>query len=96
MSDASTLSHELFDARRSITDRVDDCEYDPDLRQAKVSDKYHRVPATVIVGADGQWRLCDACAALPVFRRFKNRQPIPHHSPNCKVKARPDCKCLER
>lgn len=33
-------------------------------------------PAAVIVGADGQWRLCSECAALPAFDRFKRRKAI--------------------
>lgn len=29
--------------------------------------------ATVIVGANGYWQLCESCAALPDFSRFKFR-----------------------
>ena len=32
--------------------------------------------ATLIVGAEGQWRLCQACSELPEFRRFKVRRPF--------------------
>ena len=30
-----------------------------------------RNPATVCVGADGRWHLCETCAALPWFKRLK-------------------------
>lgn len=29
--------------------------------------------ATVLVGANGNYRLCASCAALPRFQRFKHR-----------------------
>lgn len=29
--------------------------------------------ATLSVGASGQWHLCDSCAALPAFKRFRRR-----------------------
>lgn len=32
--------------------------------------------ATVIVGGNGRWHLCDSCAALPEFSRFKARTRI--------------------
>ena len=51
------------------------CEWDPD----------HDGPALIIVsrfhgdalwsvGACGQWHLCDACAQLPRFRRYRVRR----------------------
>jgi hypothetical protein len=57
---------------------VDGCEWSPgDNRPAWTIDRHHReTPATIIVGADGQWRLCDACAALPRFRRYRTRKKI--------------------
>jgi len=30
-------------------------------------------PATVCLGANGRWHLCDSCAALPQFSRFRVR-----------------------
>ena len=32
--------------------------------------------AELIVGANGKWRLCASCAALPKFKRFRKRKPI--------------------
>lgn len=29
--------------------------------------------ATLSVGADGQWHLCQSCATDPYFKRFKTR-----------------------
>lgn len=42
------------------------CEYDPGCENE----------ATMSVGANGQWRLCDICAALPQFARFRKRKPL--------------------
>lgn len=33
-------------------------------------------PATLCVGANGDWHLCATCAALPCFRRFRRRVPL--------------------
>jgi hypothetical protein len=32
--------------------------------------------ATVSVGANGQWHLCESCAALPYSKRFRKRMPL--------------------
>lgn len=32
--------------------------------------------AALIVGADGKWRLCRSCAALPRFNRYRVRREI--------------------
>lgn len=54
------------------------CEYNPDEHRAVYGheDHYHEAPAVWIVGAKGQWRLCDSCAKLPEFRRYRKRQQI--------------------
>ena len=49
------------------------CEYNPAARRASHCTEHHAV-ATTIVGANGKWRLCDSCAALPEFRRFRSRK----------------------
>lgn len=56
----------------------DGCEWNPVTgRAAFNSDAHHfHTPATVIVGADGRWRLCGGCAKLPEFKRFRVRRPI--------------------
>ena len=54
------------------------CEWNPRTNQPAWSNELHfrTTKAEVIVGANGQWRLCQSCAALPVFRRFRKRIPI--------------------
>lgn len=32
--------------------------------------------ARICVGASGTWHLCETCAALPEFKRFKAREPL--------------------
>jgi len=32
--------------------------------------------ATIMVGANGQWHLCESCAKLPKFKRFRVRKPL--------------------
>jgi hypothetical protein len=57
----------------------DGCEWEPARnRPAFDSDTHHRTTrATVLVGCDGAWRLCDRCAALQRFARYRKRKPIP-------------------
>lgn len=59
----------------------DGCEWNPvaDELSYDTDAHYRQAPAEVIVGANGQYRLCSACAALPRFRRFKKR-PIVRHN----------------
>lgn len=59
------------------------CEWDPTrneparVRGWKAGDR-EGCPneATVSVGRDGMWRLCESCAALPAFDRFTSRRPL--------------------
>lgn len=55
----------------------DPCEYNPIERRAAYDDEVHG-PAEIIVGADGQWRLCTSCATLPEFKKFRKRRVIKH------------------
>ena len=50
----------------------DPCEYDPESKRAAFSFELH-ARAEWLVGADGKWRLCGQCAALPEFRRLRKR-----------------------
>jgi len=50
------------------------CEWDPDTGEAAVVGGGCKNPATVVLGAVGEWHLCESCAALPVFKRFKVRR----------------------
>jgi hypothetical protein len=54
------------------------CEWEPARdRPAFDSDEHHRTTrATVLVGHDGAWRLCDRCSMLSRFRRYRVRRPI--------------------
>lgn len=53
----------------------DPCEYEPTARRAAYEDEAH-ADAEVIVGANGEWRLCAKCASLPEFAKFKVRRAI--------------------
>lgn len=55
----------------------DGCEWNPKtMSGAYESDTHFReTRATMLVGADGQWRLCRSCAELPYFARY-NKKPI--------------------
>lgn len=55
----------------------DGCEWSPTRNAAAYADDPHLLstPATVLVGSDGNFRLCADCAALPRFLRFK-KTPI--------------------
>lgn len=50
----------------------DPCEWNPSEGRTAY---YHEVhaSATILVGADGQYRLCEDCAALPEFKQFKKK-----------------------
>ena len=57
------------------------CEWNPTLKEAALcgSDKRDTdcsKEATLIVGADGLWHICEACASMPEFRRFRARRPL--------------------
>lgn len=53
-----------------------ECEYNPRQGRAKYEGEPCHNEATVSVGADGKWHLCESCAALPDFKRFRSRRPI--------------------
>jgi hypothetical protein len=53
----------------------DPCEYNPTEKRPAWDYEVH-AQADFIVGANGQWRLCAECAALPEFKRFKIREAI--------------------
>lgn len=61
--------------RQRMTDKNDWCEWNPAENREAFPDENH-APATVLVGADGQYRLCAECAALPRFKRLKTRKAI--------------------
>lgn len=52
------------------------CEWNPNKNAPAAGDDGCRNDATVCVGADGQWHLCDECAELPRFARYRVRTPL--------------------
>lgn len=60
---------------------VELCEWDPERDEPALQSPGGarfgcRRPATVSVGADGRWHLCDSCAALPEFKRYRKRERL--------------------
>lgn len=54
----------------------DPCEWNPAAdRPALTTDTPH-AEAQIICGANGQWRLCDSCAQLSRFARYRIRRHI--------------------
>lgn len=52
------------------------CEWNPTADRPSQSGDPPHADATVSLGADGDWHLCEACAALPRFARFRTRKPL--------------------
>ena len=51
------------------------CEWDPERNRPSYRGEDSHAVAVLVVGGKGQWHLCESCADLPKFRRFK-RQPL--------------------
>lgn len=56
------------------------CEWDPVHNKPAEGKKKNGVwvifhgccnPATFVIGANGKWHLCEWCAALPAFKKFR-------------------------
>lgn len=47
------------------------CEWNPDECRAAYEDDGCRNEATLCVGANGAWHLCDECSMHPMFARLK-------------------------
>lgn len=56
------------------------CEWDPDSDRLATVDEGCGNDAVVSVGADGQFHLCESCAGLPVFNRYRRLVAIPKKS----------------
>lgn len=56
----------------------DGCEWSPTHdRPAFLTDGHHRtVLATLILGHNGAWRVCESCSKLHKFRHFTVRRQI--------------------
>ena len=59
----------------------DPCEWNPTANRMAYEGEEH-AQADLVVGVDGQWRLCAACAALPRFKRFRVRRPVKRRPPS--------------
>lgn len=59
-------------------DTRDGCEMDPKTGEPLYDDNPHYAEARAVwlIGANGQWRVCDSCAKLPTLRRYKVRKRI--------------------
>jgi len=54
----------------------DPCEWNPRKNAPALSlDDWH-ASAALVVGVNGQWRLCRKCAVLPRFRSYRVRREI--------------------
>lgn len=56
----------------------DGCEYNPEKKRAVYGCEAHFLSSQAewLVGAGGKWRLCEACAKLPEFKRLRKRRRI--------------------
>jgi hypothetical protein len=52
------------------------CDYSRDRKAAAFEDEGCWNEAVVSL-ADGHWHLCAECAALPEFKRYRKRVPLP-------------------
>jgi hypothetical protein len=59
-----------------VSAALNPCEWDPVRGLPATDEEPAHAEATVSVGADGTWHLCDACAALPRFKGYRSRRPI--------------------
>lgn len=53
--------------------RLDPCDWNPTEQRLARSDDAHHGWAVWSVGGRNTWHLCEACAALPKFKRFTRR-----------------------
>jgi hypothetical protein len=59
-----------------VTDR---CEYNPTTKSASYGGEMEgdcENEAVLSVGNKPNWHLCESCAALPQFKRFRSRTPL--------------------
>lgn len=52
------------------------CEWNPEAGRGSYEGEGCPNPAAVSVGHQGSWHLCDSCAALPRFKRYKVRRRL--------------------
>lgn len=52
------------------------CEYNPQEKRPKCYGEACFNAAAVVLGHDGKWHVCDSCARLPEFNRFRVKQRL--------------------
>jgi hypothetical protein len=60
---------------------VSDCEWNPTANRPAFNDDPPHGEAVWSVGVDGKWHLCDACAQLPAFARYRRRAMLHRRHP---------------
>ncbi len=62
--------------RRDYPELLGPCEWNPFTNLPATSPHGCPNEATVALGAKGEWHLCEQCAALPRFARYRVRKPL--------------------
>jgi hypothetical protein len=57
------------------------CEWNPAEKRPAFDDDPPHGEATQVVGVDGKWHLCDGCASLPEFARYRKRSTLKRRVP---------------
>lgn len=55
------------------------CEYNPETKSPACDPPLPgdcKNEATTVLGAKGHWHVCNLCASLPEFRKFRSRMPV--------------------
>jgi hypothetical protein len=66
---------------------VAECEWNPAENRPAFDDDPPHGEATQVIGVDGKWHLCDGCATLPEFARYRKRSGLARRVP-LRVKRR--------
>ena len=81
VDDLRHILTEVLESIPSFQIAQDPCDWNPEKIEAICSADESHARAELIVGADGQWRLCRACAGLPKFKRFTTRTEVSSWGP---------------
>jgi hypothetical protein len=52
------------------------CEYNPYEKRGSYEHEPCFNKATHVVGHDGKWHLCESCAALPEFNKYRVKRRV--------------------
>jgi hypothetical protein len=58
-----------------------DCEWNPTENRAAFEGEPSHGEATWMVGVDGKWHLCEACATSEAFKRYRVRRRLTRRRP---------------